>query len=239
MASTDTERPAGSAESRMQVAILLVIGCTAGAASFTHVHDLAVKHGQPEWIGWADAIVLELMSIALGLEIRRRRRAGTASGRFVGAAIGAAALLSLSAQVAGAEFSFWGWVMAGLPAAAFLVLVKMLLSRPASAARVASETETVPPQQDNVPSGPVESAPVPAEAIAPAPVVPVARTVPLPPLPVGLLDRAHAVAADYAKAGRTVDRDGLRAALGITAGQADRLLVELTGAPHNGHRAAV
>jgi hypothetical protein len=115
----------------------------------------------------------------------------------------------------------------------------MLLSRPASTARVASVTETVPPQQDSGSSGPVESAPTSAEAIAPAPVVPVARTVPLPPLPVGLLDRAHAVAADYAKAGRTVDRDGLRAALGITAGQADRILVELTGSPHNGHRTAV
>ena len=33
--------------------IMLAIGAMAGAASFTHVHDVTVAHGQPTWIGWA------------------------------------------------------------------------------------------------------------------------------------------------------------------------------------------
>src|SRR4051794_41566953 len=64
------------AESAVQVLILLTIGGTAAAASFTHVHDVAAAHGQPGWLAWADAVVLELMSVAGGLELRRRKRVG-------------------------------------------------------------------------------------------------------------------------------------------------------------------
>jgi hypothetical protein len=57
----------------IQVAIMLVIGSVAGAASFTHVHDVAAAHGQPGRRAWADAVVLEPMSVASGLELRRRK----------------------------------------------------------------------------------------------------------------------------------------------------------------------
>lgn len=43
------------AESAARVLILLAIGGMAGAAAFTHVHDLTVAHGQSDWIGWANA----------------------------------------------------------------------------------------------------------------------------------------------------------------------------------------
>ena len=72
-----TERRSGT-ETRLgfvQIVIMLAIGGAAGAASFTHVHNVAAAHGQPGWSAWADAIVLELMSIASGLELRRRKRA--------------------------------------------------------------------------------------------------------------------------------------------------------------------
>jgi hypothetical protein len=45
----------------------------AGAASLTQLYNVAASHGQPGWLAWADAIALELMSIASGLELRRRR----------------------------------------------------------------------------------------------------------------------------------------------------------------------
>ena len=62
-------------ESRFQVLIMLAIGTVAAAGSFTHVHDVAAAHGQPGWLAWADTVVLELMSIASGPELRRRKRA--------------------------------------------------------------------------------------------------------------------------------------------------------------------
>jgi hypothetical protein len=105
---------------------MLAIGGAAGAASFTHVHNVAAGHGQPGWLAWADAIVLELMSIASGLELRRRRRAHT-SPRFPAVVLGCAVVLSLAAQVVEAEPSPIGWTAAAIPALGFLVMVKVAL----------------------------------------------------------------------------------------------------------------
>ncbi len=114
-------------ESAVRLVILLAIGTMAGAAAFTHVHDLSVAHGQPDWIGWANAVAVELMAIYLGLELRARRRAGRPVG-LVGSLLVAFALLSLAAQVAEAEPSVWGWTVAAVPSLAFLALVKVVLS---------------------------------------------------------------------------------------------------------------
>ena len=105
---------------------MLAIGTAAGAASFTHVHNVAASHGQPGWLAWADAIVLELMSIASGLELRRRRREHT-SPRFPGVVLGCAVVPSLAAQVVEAEPSPIGWTAAAIPALGFLVMVKIAL----------------------------------------------------------------------------------------------------------------
>ncbi|MER7331208.1 MULTISPECIES: DUF2637 domain-containing protein [unclassified Micromonospora] len=164
------------AESGVRVLILLAIGTMAGAAAFTHVHDLTVAHGQPDWIGWANAVAVELMAIYLGLEIRARRRAGRPVG-LVGVLLVAFALLSLAAQVAEAEPSVWGWIVAAVPSLAFLALVKVVLSS-APATVPAPEPDQPPldwtyevPEQvvtEPEPERPVEPT-VPAPAVRPAP----------------------------------------------------------------------
>ncbi|MFD0787059.1 DUF2637 domain-containing protein, partial [Micromonospora azadirachtae] len=111
---------------------MLAIGGAAGAASFTHVHNVAAAHGQPGWLAWADAIVLELMSIASGLELRRRKRAHT-STLFPATVLACAVTLSLAAQVVEAEPSIIGWVAAAVPALGFLVMVKIALGRTSTA----------------------------------------------------------------------------------------------------------
>ena len=111
---------------------MLAIGGAAGAASFTHVHNVAAAHGQPGWLAWADAIVLELMSIASGLELRRRKRAHT-STVFPATVLACAVTLSLAAQVVEAEPSVIGWITAALPALGFLVMVKIALGRTSTA----------------------------------------------------------------------------------------------------------
>ncbi|MGW5667043.1 DUF2637 domain-containing protein, partial [Micromonospora sp. NPDC003776] len=107
---------------------MLLIGGAAGAASFRHVHDVAAAHGQPGWLAWADAVVLELASIAAGLELRRNRRLGK-SATFPATVLTVAVFLSLSAQVVEAEASVIGWVAAALPALGFLTMVKIALGR--------------------------------------------------------------------------------------------------------------
>ena len=120
--------------------MMLAIGGAAGAASFTHVHNVAAAHGQPGWLAWADAIVLELMSIAAGLELRRRKRANTPI-RFPAVVLGCAVTLSLAAQVVEAEPSVIGWIAAAVPALGFLVMVKVALSH----------TTTRPPERSPQP----------------------------------------------------------------------------------------
>ncbi|MFC8845572.1 MULTISPECIES: DUF2637 domain-containing protein [unclassified Micromonospora] len=115
-------------ENRIQVLIMLLIGGAAGAASFTHVHDVAAAHGQPGWLAWADAVVLELTSIAAGLELRRNRRR-CKSIAFPATVLTVAVFLSLAAQVVEAEASVIGWVAAALPALGFLTMVKIALGR--------------------------------------------------------------------------------------------------------------
>ncbi|MDG4774075.1 DUF2637 domain-containing protein [Solwaraspora sp. WMMD792] len=137
----------------LRLVILLAIGSMAGAAAFTHVHDLSVAHGQPHWIGWANAVAVELMAIYLGLEIRARRRAGRPVG-FVAVLLVGFALLSLAAQVAEAEPSVWGWIAAAVPSLAFLALVKVVLSSaPAVPASPAASTTAANPTN---PTGPAD-----------------------------------------------------------------------------------
>ncbi|WP_208869748.1 DUF2637 domain-containing protein [Micromonospora cremea] len=173
---------------------MLLIGGAAGAASFRHVHDVAAAHGQPGWLAWADAVVLELTSIAAGLELRRHRRLGT-SVAFPAIVLTVAVFLSLAAQVVEAEASAIGWIAAALPALGFLTMVKIALGRadpapsertgrptrvapgpPLIEARVPDTREPVPAPPLPVPTntGPVRdcTAPVVPDPVVPDPVVP-------------------------------------------------------------------
>jgi hypothetical protein len=147
------EHGRASVEGVTQIAIMLAIGGAAGAASFTHVHDVAAMQGQPGWLAWADAVVLELMSVASGLEMRRRKRSHTSVG-FPAAVLVVAMTLSLSAQVVDAEASAIGWIAAAIPALGFLVMVKIALAQAPSQSTAASHVMDRPaaaPAPDPVP----------------------------------------------------------------------------------------
>jgi hypothetical protein len=119
------------AEAIIQVLILLIIAGMAGAASFTHVHDWTMRNAPPgtgSWFGWANAIISELTPTAAGIEIRRRKRQHRTAA-YPMAVLIATAALSLAAQVAQARPSITGWLLAAVPALAFLALTKLIFSR--------------------------------------------------------------------------------------------------------------
>jgi hypothetical protein len=124
---------ADRAESAVQALLTVAVGGVAGAAAWSHVVALATAHGQSGWLAWADAAVIETLAVAAGLEIRRRRRAVQPVAAVV-AVLVAAVVLSLACQVATAEPSPWGWVMAAVPAVGFLCMAKIALGRPAKQA---------------------------------------------------------------------------------------------------------
>ena len=118
-------------ETLIQILILLAIAGMAGAASFTHVHDWTMRNAPPgtgSWFGWANAIISELTPTAAGIEIRRRKRQHRTAA-YPMAVLIAAAALSLAAQVAQARPSITGWLLAAVPALAFLALTKLAFSR--------------------------------------------------------------------------------------------------------------
>jgi Protein of unknown function (DUF2637) len=196
---------------------MMVIGLAAGAGSFRHVHDVAATHGQTGWLAWADAVVLESMSIASGLELRRRERMHQ-SLVFPAAVMGVAVVLSLSAQVVDAERSPIGWIAAAIPALGFLVMVKIALARAGSVERVddAERAETAPEQTPEV----GEPSPGSDAAVDADPVVAV------------LIPAARAAAAALHAQGRRVTRKALADVLradgyGVSNARASALLREL------------
>ncbi|GHJ57343.1 hypothetical protein Nm8I071_66500 [Nonomuraea sp. TT08I-71] len=136
---------AARAESVVLVAILLVVGLAAGSASFTHVHDWTMTNspaGTPDWFGWANACISELVPVAALLDIRRRRRAGRPAGYPLGLLV-AAAGLSLAAQLAVAKPGVSGGLLSAVPALAFMALVKLVFATaPATASATPSATAT-------------------------------------------------------------------------------------------------
>jgi hypothetical protein len=116
----------------VQVLILLLVAGMAGAASFTHVHDWTMRHVPPgtgSWFGWANAVITELVPLACGLEVRRRKHANC-SATYPMVILITDGAVSLTIQLSDAIHDLAGSLAVALPALAFLALTKLILSRP-------------------------------------------------------------------------------------------------------------
>lgn len=177
--------------------ILLAIGGMAAAATFTHVHDWTLANsptGTPDWFGWANATITELLSLGVLFQVRRRKRRGQHVGIYPWFLIVGAAIESMCAQVSVAMRTPVGVFVAVIPALAFLGLTKMVMTTPkrakhqpqqspaqpyrAAPVQVAQLTPTLVAPQP-VPAAPAPTAVPVAPVVAPvAPVAPVATPVP-------------------------------------------------------------
>ncbi|MET8146885.1 hypothetical protein ACIBSW_14110 [Actinoplanes sp. NPDC049668] len=118
------------------IVIVLLVGLMAGAASFNHVHDFTIEHspaGTADWFGWANAVISELIPTASLIEIARRRRKNPAAkvGYPMLLLVGAVGF-SLTAQLAVAQPSVFGWMVSALPALAFFALSKLVFTATAT-----------------------------------------------------------------------------------------------------------
>ncbi|MEV7097578.1 DUF2637 domain-containing protein [Amycolatopsis sp. NPDC051045] len=196
--------------------VLAVIG---GAAGFTHTHDWAVHHGQLGWIAWADAVVIEGIVIVAGFEIQGDHRAGgTRKLTFPVAVLVAGFGVQMAAQVALAEPTPAGWLVAAMPALGFLVVVKLLMRR-APTAESATDPEPVTvtaARTDNEP----DPAAQPAAVMAPAR--------PRLKLPAELTNRIHNVAETARSEGRELTIEEIRRVVRVPEPMAAQILHELT-----------
>lgn len=203
------------AADRTATLLMLTMGGLAGAASFTHVVTLAERHGQKGWLAVAVAVSIELAAIIASLEIRRSRRAGQ-STRLPFAVLVSGIGLSLAANVAEAHPTVWGWILAGTPAGAFLIVAKLAMGR--------ADTPALDPVLDPV----LEPVPAPVAVSLTREPAPAALPVTSTPAP-ALVAHAKRVATDHhATTGQPITVPALAQRLGIALPLATNLHTAIT-----------
>ncbi|WIY00061.1 DUF2637 domain-containing protein [Amycolatopsis mongoliensis] len=209
----------------IRVLVAVVLGTIGAAAGFTHTHDWAVHHGQLGWIAWADAVVIEGIVIVAGFEVQRDHRAGGSRKlTFPLGVLVAGFGVQMAAQVALAEPTPAGWLVAAMPALGFLVVVKLLMRRaPAPETPETRELVADPePVTATASRTDVVAHPVPAPAAAVAPARPRLK------LPAELTSRINTVAETARSEGRELTIEEIRRVVRVPEPMAAQILRELT-----------
>lgn len=173
--------------------VLASVGAVSFAVSFDHVHELFDDNGQDGWVGWALAVVVELLALGSGLELVRRSRSGEAVVLpSVILLLGVA--MTLWGNLASADPGPAGHLVAAFPAVAtLLILATVETARAAAAERAAAVTRPADPVRTWVPEvhlPPVQPVADPVPAVAadpveadPDPVLEEPQTRPADPVP--------------------------------------------------------
>ncbi|MGA6165174.1 DUF2637 domain-containing protein [Amycolatopsis magusensis] len=204
----------------VRVTVAVILGSIGAAAGFKHTHDWAVHNGQHGWLAWADAVVIEGMAIMAGLEIQRdRRRPGPHRLlTFPVVVLVVAFGIQMTAQVALAPRTLFGWLAAAMPALGFLIVVKLLLRHPAPE----------PVESDFEPAAPVHTRPTTPDTATPAlDLSPRHPAGVLAKLPTTARDAVTAATADAHTAGRPITADDITARINLPAPMVTTLVDEL------------
>lgn len=215
---------------------ILVLAGIAAAGSFTHIRDLAEKSGQHGWMAWAVAVSIDLTCVMAARERQRDAARGVQGGvTWPTVVLVGAVVLTLAANLATAQATVWGWIVAAVPAAAFLVAVSMLERRAAHQAPAPETAAPAAPAEDReevrvteVRWQQTESAPAPESSAAPvAPVPEPARAAVEQGHP--LASFAAQLAQDYRVThGREITVTALRSRLGVSESVAASLRDQIT-----------
>jgi hypothetical protein len=167
-------------------------------------------------MSWAVAVCVDLTCVMAARERQRDKRHGIATRRlsWPTAVLAGGVLLSLTANLAQAQPTAWGQVVAATPCAAFLVAVSMLERRAStqpqrrdSRPAALPVLQAVPDQDDRTADSSGTGRPSGTDSEA------------------GLLASARRAAAEYQAAhGQPITRDALRARLGVSNQLASDLL---------------
>jgi Protein of unknown function (DUF2637) len=192
----------------LPVTVLAVI---AGAGSFTHIRDTAAEHGQSGPMSWAVA-VCDLTCVMAARERQRDKQLGITARRlsWPTAVLAGGVGLSLAANLAQAQPTAWGRIVAAVPPAAFLVAVSMIERRAARRPRPAAARDGEAPAPGR--PSPVHDAAEEARNGGDEALLAAAR---------------RAAAEHQGQHGQPITRDALRARLGVSNQAASELLRQL------------
>ena len=130
--------------SRAATATATGVAGIAGAISYSHMHQLAAAHGDTGWHAHAFPRSVDGVEIVASLVLLADRRAGRTSGWLPWAALTIGTTASLAANIATADHGTISRVIAGWPAVALLIAVRLLagiLERRTAAQVLAEEAE--------------------------------------------------------------------------------------------------
>jgi hypothetical protein len=147
-------------------AAAVALAVVAFAGSFTHVRSVVDANGQHGWLAWAIASMPEVSVLLAVLKIRRGRSTGEATTWAWVVGVSAAGF-TLSANLATAQHSAWGYVAAAWPAWASVGATGLI--------HVSDRAENTP----EVPEPTVEDLPAPIPSAGPPEAAPLPG--PLPP----------------------------------------------------------
>ncbi|NJC70032.1 DUF2637 domain-containing protein [Planosporangium thailandense] len=141
-------------------ATVIGLAGVAGAISYSHMAELARLHGEVGWRAHAFPVSVDGIEIVASLVLLAHRRAGTWPGWLPWAALAAGTAASVAANVAVGGSDPVGRLVAGRPAVALLVSIK-LLSGLLDAAPAGTAMNGTPPDgtAGPGPSGPANPVP--------------------------------------------------------------------------------
>ncbi|WP_405086425.1 DUF2637 domain-containing protein [Microbispora sp. NBC_01389] len=232
---------------------VVVLAVIAAVGSFDHISTLAAKHGQKDWRSWAVAVCIDLMCVMAAREIQRDKRTGRPRrGRlsWPSLVLTGGITLTLAANLAEADPTAWGWILAATPAGAFLIAMSMLERRaghtpppavvdaelltdqPHDAAEASACEDR--PQVATSNESPAELDPAPSTATPSTPSAPVrSATAPAPVVSPAVLDDARYFAAEYQRLhGEVIPAGELQRRMRVSPDVASELLHHLTTADH-------
>lgn len=139
--------------SRAATATVAGLAGIAGAISYSHMRQLAADHGDTGWHAHAFPLSVDGVEIVASLVLLSDRRAGRKSGWPPWAALTIGTAASLAANIATAGAGTVSRVIAGWPALALLIAVKLLSGtlehRPAQAVPGTTPANTTLPATGN------------------------------------------------------------------------------------------
>jgi Protein of unknown function (DUF2637) len=107
-------------------ATVVVLAGVAGALSYSHMAELARLHGEVGWRSHAFPISVDGIEIVASLVLLAHRRSGSRAGWLPWAALATGTAASVAANVAVGASDPVGRLVAGWPAVALLVSIKLL-----------------------------------------------------------------------------------------------------------------
>ncbi len=113
--------------SRTTVGSVSMLALIAGTVSYLHMHELVALHGQPGWVAALTPLSVDGMIVAASTTLLSDSRSGARGGVLPWLLLAVGSVASLAANVAVAEPSVTGRVIAAWPSFALIGSYEMLM----------------------------------------------------------------------------------------------------------------